>query len=72
MVVAASFCSMRLKVLIIYKNTLTKSQIRELLIFALVKETTPSKQALQLLSASLQEATQVTSEVSYEAQVDSS
>ncbi|XP_022796828.1 polycystic kidney disease protein 1-like 2 [Stylophora pistillata] len=45
-----------------------RKKIRELLIFALVKETTPSKQAVQLLSASLQEATQVTSEVSYEAQ----
>lgn len=54
----------------INRNTLTNSQIRELLIFALVKETTG--QAVQLLSASLQEATQVTSEVSYEAQVDSS
>lgn len=56
----------------INRNTLTNSQIRELLIFALVKETTPSGRAVQLLSASLQEATQVTSEVSYEAQVDSS
>lgn len=56
----------------INRNTLTNSQIRELLIFALVKEKTPSGQAVQLLSASLQEATQVTSEVSYEAQVDSS
>lgn len=56
----------------INRNTLTNSQIRELLIFALVKETNPSGQAVQLLSASLQEATQVTSEVSYEAQVDSS
>lgn len=54
----------------INRNTLTNSQIRELLIFALVKETTPSGQAVQVLSASLQEATQVTSEVSYEAQVD--